>query len=104
MGLIGYLAVYGYRRKQHLPPDFLKTTLINVAFIAGIGIVGYQFIDNFAHGGGLIVGAVYGFLQIPKNLETNPREAGPVATIAGMLSLVIYGAAALLAILRITSD
>lgn len=104
MGLVGYLAVYGYRRKQQLPPDFLKSILINVAFVAGIGLVGYQFIDNFAHFGGLIAGAAYGFLQIPRDIKKNPREAGQIATVAGMISLVIFGAGALLAILRITGD
>lgn len=102
MGLVGYLAVYGYRRKQQLPPDFFKSILINVAFIAGIGLVGYQFIDNFAHLGGLLAGAAYGFLQIPRDIKANPREAGQLATVAGMISLVIFGAGALLAILRIT--
>ena len=104
LGLVGYLAIYGYRRKQQLPPDFLRSILINVAFIAGIGIVGYQFIDNFAHLGGLLAGAVYGFLQIPRDLKANPREAGPIATVAGMISLVAFGAGSLLAILRLTSS
>lgn len=102
LGMVGYLAVYGYRRRQQLPPDFLRSILINVAFIAGIGIVGYQFIDNFAHLGGLLAGAAYGFVQIPRDLKANPREAGPIATVAGMVSLVAFGAAALLAILRLT--
>lgn len=102
LGLIGYLAVYGYRRKQQLPPDFMKSILINVAFIAGIGLVGYQFIDNAAHVGGLLTGFVYGLFQVPRDLKTDPREAGPFATVAGMISLVACGAGALLAILRIT--
>lgn len=103
LGLVGYLAVYGYRRKQQLPPDFLRSILINVAFIAGIGIVGYRFIDNFAHLGGLLAGTIYGLIQVPRDLKANPREAGPVATVTGMISLVAFGAGALLAILRITS-
>jgi membrane associated rhomboid family serine protease len=101
MGLIGYLAIYGYRRKQQLPPDFMRSILINLAFIAGIGIVGYQFIDNSAHLGGFLTGAIYGFIQIPGDLKTNPRESGQIATVAGMISLVAFGAASLLAILRI---
>lgn len=102
MGMVGYLAVYGYRRKQQLPPDFLRSILINVAFIAGIGIVGYQFIDNFAHLGGLLAGTAYGLIQVPKDPNADPRETGQVVTILGMISLVIFGAGALLAILRIT--
>lgn len=104
MGLVGYLAVYGYRRKQQLPPDFLKSVLINVAFIAGIGIVGYQFIDNFAHLGGLLAGTAYGLIQVPRDPNADPRATGQVVTVLGMISLVIFGAGALLAILRITGD
>jgi membrane associated rhomboid family serine protease len=104
MGLIGYLAVYGYRRKQQLPPDFMRSILINLAFIAGIGIVGYQFIDNSAHLGGFLTGTLYGVIQVPWDIKTNPRDAGSIATVAGMISLVAFGAAALLAILRLTEN
>jgi hypothetical protein len=37
-------------------------------------------------------------------MKANPREAGQIATVAGMISLVVFGAAALLAILRIKGD
>lgn len=101
LGVVGYMLVYGYRRKHQLPPNFLKSIMVNVLFIVGIGIVGYQFIDNMAHVGGLLAGAIYGFIQIPRDKEADPRIVGPVATVAGMISLVAFGAAALLAILRI---
>lgn len=87
MGLIGYLAIYGYRRKRQLPPDFLKNMLINVGFIAAFGLVAYQIIDNFAHLGGFLVGAIYGFLQIPKDLGVNPRRVSAVTEALGYLAM-----------------
>ncbi|MCV4726153.1 rhomboid family intramembrane serine protease, partial [Escherichia coli] len=57
MGLIGYLAIYGYRRRRQLPPDFLKTMLINIGFIAAFGLIAYEFVDNFAHLGGFVAGS-----------------------------------------------
>ena len=90
MGLIGYLAIYGYRRKEQLPPDFLKSMLINVGFIAAFGLVAYQIIDNFAHLGGFIVGAIYGFLQIPRDLQKNPREVGTAAEMLGYAALLVF--------------
>jgi len=90
MGLIGYLTIYGFRRKQQLPPDFLKNMLVNVGFIAVFGLIAYQIIDNFAHIGGFIVGAIYGFLQIPKDLKTNPREVGAVAELAGYAAMIVF--------------
>jgi rhomboid protease GluP len=90
MGLIGYLAIYGYRRKQQLPPDFLKSMLINVGFIAAFGIIAYQIVDNFAHLGGLLTGAIYGFVQIPRDLHKNPRQASTVTKIFGFVALAIF--------------
>ena len=90
MGLIGYLAIYGYRRKQQLPPDFLKSMLINIGFITAFGVIAYQIVDNFAHLGGLLTGAIYGFLQIPKDLHKNPRKVGTITKTAGFIALVIF--------------
>ncbi len=90
MGLIGYLAIYGYRRKRQLPPDFLKNMLINIGFITAFGIVAYQIIDNFGHLGGLLAGAIYGFVQIPKDLHKNPRKIGTTAEIFGLIALGIF--------------
>lgn len=90
MGLIGYLAIYAYRRRRQLPPDFLKSMLINIGFIAAFGLIAYQIIDNFAHIGGFLVGAVYGFLQIPRDLTKNPREANAVVELLGYAALLIF--------------
>lgn len=101
MGLIGYLAVYGYRRKAQLPPDFLKSVLINIAFIAAFGLIAYQIIDNFSHAGGLLVGSIYGFIQVPRDLSQDPRKVSRFIEIAGIGALAIYIAEAAFAIFRI---
>lgn len=101
MGIIGYAAVLGYRRKSQMPPDFLKNMLINIGFIAAFGIVAYQFIDNFGHLGGLLVGVVYGFLQIPRSLEKDPRKAGVIADFFGMIAMGVFVFTAILSILLI---
>jgi len=98
MGLIGYLAVYGYRRKRQLPPDFLKSMLINIGFIAAFGLVAWQIIDNFGHLGGFLVGAIYGFLQVPRKLEKNPREVSYFTEIIGAIALGIFIAACIFSI------
>jgi membrane associated rhomboid family serine protease len=101
MGLVGYLAVYGYRRRRHLPPDFLKSMLINIAFIAAFGLIAYKFIDNFGHLGGLLVGAVYGFLQVPRELEKNPRATNAYLKILGLIALIIFSAVCAVSVLRL---
>ncbi len=99
MGLIGYLAIYGYRRKRQLPPDFLKTMLINIGFIAAFGIIAYQIVDNFGHLGGFITGAIYGFVQIPKDLQKNPRSVGTITELLGYAALGVFIFTCLLSVL-----
>ncbi|MEK7724234.1 MAG: rhomboid family intramembrane serine protease [Acidobacteriota bacterium] len=101
MGIIGYAAILGYRRKYQMPPDFLKNMLVNIGFIGAFGLVAYQFIDNFGHLGGLLVGIVYGFLQIPKSLEKDPRKVSAIADFFGMIAIGIFVFTAILSILLI---
>lgn len=101
MGLIGYLAIYGYRRQRQLPPDFLRSMLINIGFVAAFGLVAYQIIDNFAHLGGLLTGAAYGFLQIPRDLRKNPRQISAVTEALGLIAIGIFIFISILSILLI---
>lgn len=104
VGLIGYLAVYAFRRRQFITPEFRKNLLINIGFILVFGLVLYQTIDNFGHIGGLITGALYAFIQVPGDAFTDPREAGSFTEFAGIAALGVYLAScgfAILLILRI---
>ncbi len=102
LGIFGYLLVYAMRRKAQLPPGFLKSLLVNVVFIAGFGIIAYQLIDNFAHAGGFLTGAVYAFIQVPKDRDTDPRKVSRTVEILGMIAVAVYLAEALFAVMRIT--
>jgi membrane associated rhomboid family serine protease len=100
VGLIGYLTVYAFKRRQFISREFRRSLLINIGFILLFGLVLAQTIDNFGHIGGLIAGAVYGLLQIPSDEYTDPRSAGRIAIAAGVASIVIFAAASALAIFR----
>jgi len=102
VGLIGYLAVYAFRRRQFISDQFRKNLLINIGFLFVFGLVLYQVIDNFGHLGGLITGGIYGLLQIPSDPSVDPREATGAVQIAGLVSLGIYIAGCLFSILLIT--
>jgi rhomboid protease GluP len=99
MGLIGYLAIYGHRRKQQLPPDFLRTMLVNIGFVAAFGLIAYQIVDNFGHLGGLLTGAAYGFVQIPRDLHKNPRQVGALTEALGLISMGVFVFVSILTIL-----
>ena len=103
VGLIGYLAVYAFKRRQFISPQFRRNLLINIGFIFVYGLVLYKVIDNFGHLGGLITGAIYGLVQIPTNEYVDPREAGPAIRIMGYSALGIYAAAAVIAVIALSA-
>lgn len=101
VGLIGYLAIYAFRRRQFISAAFRKNLLINIGFILVFGLVLFQVIDNFGHIGGLITGAVYGLIQIPSDAHVDPREASSTTQLAGLGALAIYLAGCAFSILLI---
>jgi rhomboid protease GluP len=99
VGLISYLAVYAFKRRQFIAPEFRKNLLINIGFILIFGFVLFEIIDNSAHIGGLIAGAAYGLVQIPSDEYVDPRAAGTVTEVIGIACLGIYLAACIFSIL-----
>ncbi|HEY0036482.1 MAG TPA: rhomboid family intramembrane serine protease [Longimicrobium sp.] len=87
MGLIGFLGVLGYRRRESMPSGFLKMVGLNLAVIAGIGIVGFGLIDNAAHAGGLAAGALLGALFVPTHGARPVWTPGPALQAAGMAAM-----------------
>ncbi len=98
LGLVSYLAVYAFRRRQFVSAEFRKSLLTNIGFILVFGLVLYRFVDNYGHIGGLLVGAIYGFVQIPSDPHIDPREAGTITEIAGIASIGIFIAVSLFSI------
>ncbi len=101
VGLIAYLAVYAFQRRKFISPEFRKSLLVNIGFILIFGLVLFQVIDNYGHIGGLVTGAIYGFVQIPSDEYVDPRAAGSAVNLAGIAALGIYLAACCFSILLI---
>ena len=74
VGLVSYLAVYSFKRRQFVSYEFRKSLLTNIGFILVFGLVLYQVVDNWGHIGGLITGAVYGLVQIPHERLCRPAK------------------------------
>ena len=102
VGLVSYLAVYSFKRRQFISPQFRKSLLINIGFIVIFGLVLYQVVDNWGHIGGLVTGAAYGWIQIPTDEYTDPRDASKPVETAGLAALGIYLAACAFSVLLIT--
>jgi rhomboid protease GluP len=90
LGFLGYLAVYGYKRRKILPPEFLKNMLFNIGFIALYGVMLYRVIDNFGHLGGVLTGAFYGLIQISGDVYKDPRQISSKTEILGLVALGIF--------------
>jgi len=101
VGLLSYLAVYAFKRYQFISPEFRRSLLINIGFIIVFGLALYQIVDNWGHIGGLLAGAVYGLIQIPRDPYVNPGEAGGAASLIGLACLCVFVAASIFSIFLI---
>jgi len=87
MGLVGFLWMMARLRPRVLPDDFGERMTYAVGATALLGVIGFEFIDNWAHLGGLLAGGGMGWLL----LRDGPweRRAGWTMAAAGALSLLI---------------
>ncbi len=99
VGFLGYLTVYGYFRRKLLSNSFLKNMLFNIAFIAFTGVFILPNVDNFGHLGGLIIGTIYGFLQISGDIYKDPREVSSTTEFLGLATLGIFIAVSVFSIM-----
>lgn len=104
LGIVSYLAVYAFRRRQFISSAFRKNLVFNIGFIIVFGVALFQYVDNYGHIGGLAVGAIYGVLQIPSDPHIDPRMGSRMTTIVGMASLVFFFIVSAFAIFKILSD
>jgi membrane associated rhomboid family serine protease len=78
MGLIGFLAILGIRRRDVLPGGFAGNIAANIVLIGAIGLAsqgrsGMQ-VDNACHLGGVCAGLALGFAMIPRKLSLIPKR------------------------------
>jgi membrane associated rhomboid family serine protease len=105
LGLFGFLAVLARVRRDVMPPGFGRAILADIAVIAAMGIFGWGYIDNSAHAGGFVSGALLGWLMIPRirmagKLPPHWEPSPPIRTLGdislGILLLAALGTVALL--------
>ncbi|MBV6495819.1 MAG: rhomboid family intramembrane serine protease [Acidobacteria bacterium ACB1] len=101
VGIIGFLAVYSFKRRQFIAPEFRRNLVVNIGFILLYGFVLSGIVDNYAHIGGLVTGAVYALFAVPGDPHKDPREALPPIKVAGLLAIAAYAAVCGLSILTI---
>ncbi|HUB26463.1 MAG TPA: rhomboid family intramembrane serine protease, partial [Tepidisphaeraceae bacterium] len=90
MGLIGFMAVMGYRRRSVLPGGFLQIMIANVFLIGLMGSTASNVIDNACHFGGLAAGVVIGLIVFANGPA---RRAWQAANGIALLAMLLLAAA-----------
>ena len=94
MGLVGCLAVLGFHFRKILPPKFGWQMAYAVLITAFTGVIAHSVIDNAAHAGGAVGGAVLGWALFQGH-QTLPLRPPPEAQWAGRASIALILLAAL---------
>lgn len=101
MGWLGFLMVFETLHKQLVPRRARRRLAAGVFLTALIGLIGYRYIDNAAHAGGLLAGMAYAAIVFPSSASSRrPRTTG-VDRAAGAAAMAVLIAAAALAVSKI---
>lgn len=103
MGWLGFLLVFETLHKQLVPLRSRKRLAAGVFITALIGLVGYRFIDNAAHLGGLIAGMTYALIVFPSSSSGKRPRSNLLDRLAGSAALGVILMAALLAVYKISA-
>ena len=101
LGLVGFLLVIGLRHRGALPADFAKSIIRSVLFMAALGFLAKDYIDNAAHGGGFLVGCLVALPLSGDVRELGRYKEGELVRWGARAALIILGLAAILVVVRL---
>lgn len=100
MGWLGFLLVFETLHTALVPRSAKRRLIGGVLITALIGLVGYRFIDNAAHFGGLAAGMAYAVIVFPKSGSVMRPKMNAADRLVGLVSLAVIAASAVYAVLR----
>lgn len=103
MGWLGFLLVFETLHSRLVPRSSRRMLIGGVILTGLIGLIGYKFIDNAAHAGGLVAGMAYALIVFPKSSSTLRPTMNFTDRMVGFVSLVFIACSAVLAMFRIIS-
>lgn len=104
MGWLGFLLVFETLHERLVPRRARRRLAAGVAITALIGVIGYRYIDNAAHIGGLLAGMLYAAMVFPSSASPRRPQSTVTDRIAGGASLAVLVASAAFAVWRIVAS
>lgn len=87
MGWLGFLLVFESTHVNLVPRSCRRRLLAGLALTVAIGLVGYRYIDNAAHLGGLVCGMFYSLILFPKSSTPHRPKSDWVDLVVGSLAM-----------------
>jgi membrane associated rhomboid family serine protease len=103
MGWLGFLLVFETLHKELVPLRARRRLAAGVLLTAFIGLVGYRYVDNAAHAGGLLAGMVYGWIVFTRSASMRRPRSTLTDRLAGAVAMLVLIASAALAIAKLVS-
>lgn len=83
MGWLGFLLVFESLHGRLIPKKARRRLIAGVLLTGLFGLIGYRYIDNAAHTGGLLAGMLYAAIVFPKSSSSNRPKSTITDRIAG---------------------
>jgi len=103
MGWLGFLLVFETLHSKLVPRSARRRLIGGVVMTALIGLVGYRFIDNAAHFGGLLAGMAYAGIVFPKSGSVMRPKMNLTDRIIGVGSLAAIAGSAIMAVMKMSA-
>ena len=101
MGWLGFLMIFESLHGRLVPIKARRRLLAGIFLTGLIGVLGFRFIDNAAHLGGLLAGLVYALIVFPKSASAARPRPTWSDRIAGLLAALVLAFAVLVALWKI---
>lgn len=101
MGWLGFLLVFESLHRELVPRSSRRRLLGGLMLTALIGLLGYRFIDNAAHLGGLMAGIAYAWIVFPPSASFHRPRVLWIDRLAGAAAGLLLVAAVALTLWRI---
>lgn len=86
LGLLGFLLVFETFHSPLVPKSARRRLLAGVVMVGLMGVLGFRFIDNAAHVGGLLAGMAYAGIVFPPSKSPDRPEVLPKDKVAGWVA------------------